>query len=112
MRNVADSERKTSFQISNETHLWLREETFKVKLSPNDTKKLGLHLSADGKKRKLYDILGYNEISIKNFNTIHTKSTDHKTNTSLQNEIQPKVPKLCVSFTERTCNFFAENGFD
>ncbi len=62
---LLSKERKKEYNSFKKELNSLRDKVSSLKLSPNETKNLGLHLSADGKKRKLYDILGYDEISLK-----------------------------------------------
>ena len=40
----------------------LKNECQKVNVTPNESKKLNLHLSADGKRRTLYELLGFENL--------------------------------------------------
>ncbi len=68
--NLMSLNRKKKFLKFKNNLLKLRANTSNIKLSPNSTKKLGLNLSADGKKRTLYDILGYDDVNFKKINKI------------------------------------------
>ncbi len=60
--NVLPKERKEKFLKYKQDINNLKNECKKVNITPNESKKLNLHLSADGKRRTLYELLGFENL--------------------------------------------------
>ena len=57
--NILSKDRKEKFLKYQKDINKLKNECTKVTVSPNEAKKLNLNLSADGKRRTLYELLGF-----------------------------------------------------
>ena len=60
--NILPKERKEKFLKYKQDINNLKNECKKVNITPNEAKKLNLNLSADGKKRTLYELLGFESL--------------------------------------------------
>ena len=76
--NLLDDNRKKEISFFKKQIDKLRFKTVSLNLSPHESKRLGLHLSADGRKRSLYDILGYDEICLKKLKEAYPFLSDFK----------------------------------
>ena len=61
--NMLNEERKDKFLSYKEDISELKKICEKILISPNDSKKLNINLSADGKKRSLYALMGFDNIN-------------------------------------------------
>ena len=61
--NMLNEERKDKFLSYKEDISQLKKICEKILISPNDSKKLNINLSADGKKRSLYGLMGFDNIN-------------------------------------------------
>ena len=57
--NILSKDRKEKFLKYKQNINKLKNECSKITITPNEAKKLDLNLSADGKKRTLYELLGF-----------------------------------------------------
>jgi tRNA uridine 5-carboxymethylaminomethyl modification enzyme len=62
MFNILPKERKEKFFKYKQDINNLKNECKKVTITPNESKKLNLNLSADGKRRTLYELLGFENL--------------------------------------------------
>ncbi len=60
--NILPKERKEKFLKYKQDINNFKNECMKVNVTPNESKKLNLHLSADGKRRTLYELLGFENL--------------------------------------------------
>ena len=60
--NILPKERKEKFLKYKQDINNLKNECRKVAITPNESKKLNLNLSADGKRRTLYELLGFENL--------------------------------------------------
>ena len=60
--NILPKERKEKFLKYKQDINNFKKECMKVNVTPNESKKLNLHLSADGKRRTLYELLGFENL--------------------------------------------------
>ena len=62
MFNILPKERKEKFFKYKQDINNLKNECKKITITPNESKKLNLNLSADGKRRTLYELLGFENL--------------------------------------------------